>query len=109
MILKTNQIVGIGPQILAAKLYDRIRHFSRSGILQSNWLHRSVTQSVPSTPGNLLNWQASFEVVELLPFVCLDGLRRNQRIVKAVIFLFAERAVDVIGRSFVVAGREVHL
>ena len=109
MILKSNQIVTIRAQILAAQLHRRVRPTPRLGICQSRRLHRPKPQRIPPTPGRLFDRQAALEVLRLLPLLRLRLLRRGQRVDERLVLLLGERAIDVIGRSLVPARREVHL
>ena len=109
VILKSDQVVGIGAQIFLAQLHHRIRNASGARIFQSDRLHGAEAQRVAAAPRDLFDRQAALEVVQLLPVAFFDRLRRDQRIVEAVVLFSRHRAVDVVGRAFVVACRQIHL
>ena len=97
MILETDQVVGIGPQILLPQLHRCVRNAPGSRIFQSDRLHGAEAQSVAAAPGDLFDGQAAFKVIQLLPFTLFDRLCCQQGIVEAVVFFPRHGAVDVIG------------
>ena len=109
MILEPNQIVGIRAQILLAQLHNGVRPVAGPWIFQSDGLHWSEAQRVAATACNLFNRQAALEVVQLLPFFGFDRVGGDHRIIKAVVFFFRHRAIDVVRRAFVVSRRQIHL
>src|SRR5947209_7079351 len=66
VVLKPDEIVTVGALVLLAKLNDRIGPSTRSRIVQSRGLHGSEAKRVLTAPGDLFNWQASFEVRRLV-------------------------------------------
>ena len=84
-----------------------MRRTPGAGILEAHRLHRAKPQSVAPAPRDLLDRQASFEVIQLLPLALLDRLRRDQSIVKSVVLLPGHRTIDVIGRTLLIARREI--
>src|SRR6185503_14050506 len=88
-------------------LHDGPGSFSGAGIAEADGLHGAKAQGVASATGQLFNGKAALEVVEFFPFLSLDRLGGKERVVEAVVFLFGEWAVDVVGGAFVVAGGKV--
>src|SRR4051794_40644287 len=74
MVLKPDKVVRIGAQVLTAKLYDCIRHRSRSGIPKAHWFHRTKSQGIASAPCNFLDGKTAFKVVHVFPIVSLRRL-----------------------------------
>ncbi len=108
VILKSNQVVGICPQIFTPQLHHRPRRLAGSRIAQADRLHRAKAWRIAPSSRKLFDRQAAFKVSQLLPFFFLHRLRRHQRIVKAVILLRRHGAVDVVSRALVPACCHVH-
>ena len=102
MILEADQVVRIRPQVLLPQLHHRIWHFAGARIDESHRLHRTEAKRVASAPGNLLNRQTTFKVVQLFPVTLLDRVSGEESIVKAAVLLRRHRTIDVIRRSFVI-------
>src|SRR5690242_6439671 len=97
MVLKTNQVVAIGSLIFLPELHNGIGPASRARVVKPHRLHRSKTQSIAATPGNLLNWQAPFKIRRLVfGNMRLVMLGFQQSIKKGIILLLVEGAIDVI-------------
>src|SRR6185437_13343558 len=108
VVLKADKVIGIGAQILAPQLNHSIRPLARLRIVQSYRLHRSEPQRVAAATRDLFNWETAFKIVQLLPVMAFHRLCLNQRVIKSVIFILGERAIDIVGSSFAVAGGKVH-
>src|SRR5581483_6826909 len=108
MVLETDNIVGVGAQVFLPQLHYCIRTLPSARVDQPHRLHRPEAQRIPPPPGDLLNRQAAFEIVQVFPIVSLDRLRRDQGVVEAVVLFFGQGTVDVISRSLTVARGTVH-
>ena len=103
VILKADQVVGVGTQVFLPELHHGVRPAAGARIVQAHGLHGPKAQRVPSAAGNLFDRQAAFKVIQVFPVVALHGLGGDQGIVKAVIFFPGERAIDVVGGALAVA------
>ncbi len=109
VILESDQVVRIGAEIFLPQLHRSIRNSAGARVLESDWLHRAETQRVASAPGDFFDGQAAFKVVQVFPAFLLNRLCREKCIVEPIVFFFRHWTIDVVGRPFVVAGRQVHL
>src|SRR5579864_9604361 len=75
VILKTDQIVGIGAQVFLPQLHDGMGWLAGARITQAHRLHWSKAQRVAAAARDLLDRKAGFEVVQLFPVPLLDRLR----------------------------------
>src|SRR5215469_13137707 len=107
MILEADQIVGIRALVLLAQLHYRVRNLSGAWIFESHRLHWTKAQRLAPAPRDLLNRQTAFKVVQLLPVLAFDRLRLDQRVIKTIVLLLREWAIDVVRRAFVIARRKV--
>ena len=89
VILKADEVVGIGAQIFLAQLHGRIRDSSGARIFQADRLHGAEAQRVAAAARDLFDGQAAFEVVQVLPIFLLDGLRGDERVIESVVFIAA--------------------
>src|SRR5437879_510602 len=96
MVLKADEVVTIGHQILLPELHDRPGLPVSARIAQANRFHRTISQGVTAAPRDLFDRQTTFEVHGLLEFMQRHRLRREQRVIEAIVFLFVERAVQVV-------------
>src|ERR1035438_4269200 len=97
MVLESDQVVAVGAQILLAQLHHGPGGLAGAGIAQADWLHGAEAEGVAASPGEDLDGQAAFEVLQLLPLFGLGGLGGQQRIEKTVELLAVHGAVDVVG------------
>ncbi len=107
MILKADQVIAVGAQILLAQLHHGPGRPASPRVAQANRLHRAEAQCIAAAPGQHLDGQAALEIVQLLPLFRLGRFGRQQRIEKTVVLRAIHRAVDVIGRSLVPARGKV--
>src|ERR1700677_996643 len=63
VILKSDKIVRIGPQIFLPQLHRRVWNSVGTRIFESHWLHRAEAQGIASAARDLFDRQAAFEVV----------------------------------------------
>ena len=75
MILKSDQVVGVGAQVLLAQLHDGIRSFARAWIAQSHRLHRSEAQSIAAAARDLFDRETAFEIIQIFPVRLFDSWR----------------------------------
>src|SRR5579872_1805374 len=61
MVLKADQVIAIGSQVLLPKLDHGPRSAPRSRIVEPHGFHGTETQSVAAAAGQLLDRQAGFE------------------------------------------------
>ena len=109
VILEADQVVGVGAQVFLAQLHHRIRPFAGTRIVKPHGLHGAKTQGVTPAPPNLFDRQTAFKVVQLLPVMAFHRLGGNQRVIKTVILLFGEGAIDVVRGALAIARRHVDL
>ncbi len=107
VVLEPDQVVGIVAQVLLPQLDHRVGLFAGARIAQPDRLHGAEAQSIAAAVRDLLDRQASLEIVQLLPVLGFHRLGRHQRVIEAVVLFLGEGAVDVIGRAFVVARRHI--
>ena len=62
VILKSHQVVAVGPQILLPQLHHRIRPPAGARIGQAHRLHRTEAQRIASAPRDLFDRQAGLEI-----------------------------------------------
>jgi hypothetical protein len=97
MVLESDQVVGVRPQILLPQLHRRIRDAAGPRVFQSDRLHGAEAQSVATPPRNLFNGQTTFKIIQLLPLTFFDRLRRQQRVVEKFVFFPRHWTINVIG------------
>ena len=78
MILKADQVVAVGAQILLAQLHGGVRTPARARIDQAHRLHRTEAQRIAAAPRDLLDRQAGFEVRHVVRNVRFGRFRRDQ-------------------------------
>src|SRR2546427_6875547 len=105
MVLKANEVITVGHQILLPELHHCPGLPLGARIAQANRFHRSVAQGVAAAASDLFDRQTSLEVHRLLEFVKRHRLRRDERVVETIVFLFVEGAVQVIVSTFAVTRR----
>src|SRR5262245_9762210 len=69
---------------------------------QANWLHRTETQGIHTSSGQLLNRQAGFKPASLLKTLQRDALGVNQSLIKGCVLLFVQQAIEVVVAAFVI-------
>ncbi len=85
VVLKADQVVGVGAQIFLAQLHHGVGHVAGARIAQAHRLHRAEAQGVAAAARDLFDRQAALEVVQVLPVLGVDRLRLEQRVEKAVV------------------------
>src|SRR5208283_4835568 len=75
VVLETDNVIGVGAQVLLAQLYDRIRSLTGVRVAQADRLHRPEAQRVAPAACNLLNRQAALEVIQVFPIFGINRLR----------------------------------
>ena len=108
VVLKADEVVAVGPQVFLAQLHNGPGSFSGARIAQAHRLHGAKAQRVASAPGQHFDGQASLEIVQLLPLLCLGCLSGQQGIEKKVELFAIHGAVDVVGGSLVPSRSHVH-
>ena len=123
VVLEADEVVAVGAEVLLAKLDDGVGPAAGLGIGEADGLHGAEAEGVAAAAGGLFDGQAAFEVVNRFevrgsrfegrrdgfPGFGGDGFGGGEGVEEAVVFLFGEGAVDVVGGAFVVAGGEVDL
>src|SRR3954451_7384050 len=94
MILKADDVVGIGAQIFLSKLHNSIRATSGAGIDEADRLHGPKAQRVAPAASDLLDGQATLKVIQLLPVAVLNRFGGEQRVEEAVVLLAIHRAIN---------------
>ena len=74
VILKSDQVVRVGSQVLLTQLHDRVGLSAGAGILKTHRLHGAEAQRVAAATGNLFDGQTALEVIQFFPVALLDGL-----------------------------------
>src|ERR1043166_4354590 len=69
VILKSDEVVRVRAQIFLAQLHHRVRLLTGAGIFESDGLHGPEAQGVTATASDLLDGQAAFKVIQVLPLV----------------------------------------
>src|SRR6185295_20387008 len=69
MVLKADEVVAVGQQILLPKLHDCKRHAACARVVQAYGLHRPETQRVAPAPRNLFDGQTALVIHSLLELV----------------------------------------
>src|ERR1700730_16244560 len=105
MILKTNEVVAVGKQILLPELHNGERLAISARIAKTNRLHRTVTQRVAPATRKLLDGQAALEVHRLFELVKRNRFGAEQRLVEPAVLLYIERTVQIVVAAFIVASR----
>src|SRR5260370_30279007 len=97
VVLKPDQIVAIGPQVLLPKLDHGIRSAPRSRIVKPHWFHRTEAQGIAATPRELFDRQTRLEVRRAIFFhVRGYALAFEQRLHEAFILFPVEWTVRLI-------------
>src|SRR6476620_10393158 len=104
MILKTDQPEGNGHQIFLAELYTSIRFAAGFRIRQALWLHWAKSQSVDASPGQFLERQTGLKPLRAFKSFDRNRFRLDQLVVKHVVLLGRERAIDIVVAAFAIAG-----
>ena len=99
MILKSDQVVAVGAQILLAQLHRRPGTPARARIDQPHRLHRPEAQRIPPAPRDLFDRKTRLEIRHIARNMRLHCLRRQQRIDKTLVLGLRERAVQIIPRA----------
>ena len=107
MCLKTDKIIQRARRIVAAQLYNGIRCLSGVRIAQTDRLERTVQQGIMSAASHHFHRHAALKHLLVLKAVhrCLFCLA--QRLPECIVLLSVHRAVDVIRRALVIAGRKI--
>src|ERR1700738_2508836 len=85
MVLKTNQVVAVGKQILLPELHNGEGLAIGARIAKANRLHRTVTQGVAPATRKLLDGQAALEVHRLSELVKRNRFGSEQRLVEPAV------------------------
>src|SRR5712691_6708181 len=94
MVLKTNEVVAVGKQILLPELHDSERLAISARVAKPNRLHRTVTQRVSSATRKLFDGQATLEVHRLFELVKRDRFGGEQRLIEPAVLLYIEGTVQ---------------
>src|SRR5947209_5537868 len=97
VILKSDQVVGIGTKIFLAKLNYGVGNVSGAGIFEAYRLHWTEAKRVSPSASNFFDGETAFEIVEVLPVSLFDGMGRQECVVEGGVFGFGHGAVDVVG------------
>src|SRR3982750_705044 len=105
MILKADEVVGIGHQILLPQLHSRVGLLAVAWVAQTHRLHRPEAKRIAPSAREFLNRQARLEPARLLEALKRNALRADECVVEARILVLAHRAVEIIVAALVVARR----
>src|SRR6266566_6179688 len=75
MILKADEVVAVGAEVLLAELHDGVGPLACFGVGQAGGLHGAEAEGVAAAAGGLFNGEAAFEVFEFFG----DAWRRSCR------------------------------
>src|SRR6202021_627727 len=115
---EADEVVAVGAKVLLAELDAGVGPAAGLGVGEADGLHGAEAEGVAAAAGGLFDGEAAFEVLELFggagggelfPVFGFNGLGSGEGFDEAVVLLFGEGAVDVVGGAFVVAGGEVDL
>ena len=101
--LKTHKIPHATTTIFLAQLHHCMRSPVAARITQTNWFHRTKTQTLPPATRHFLNRHAAFEVRDLVKFVRGELIGGRQGLDEGVILLARHGAVQIgafITRAF---------
>src|SRR4051794_26314210 len=97
MVLESDQIVAVGPQVFLAQLDRRVGPATGSRIIESGCLHWTEAQRVAAASCDLFDRQTSLKVrAFVLGDVRAVVFRRKQGIDEGVILVPVHRTVNVI-------------
>ncbi len=83
VVLEADEVVGVGAQVLLAKLDDGVGNVSGVRIAQADGLHGTEAQGVGSAAGDLFDGQAAFEVWALSQSWASAGVAAARAAMKA--------------------------
>ena len=101
--LETDEVVAFPMSVLGAKLERSPRPAARAWVGKPHGLQGSETGRVDSRAGDLLDRLARLEEILRLEFALDHTLRPDELLGKGLVFLLAERGVQVIARALLVA------
>ena len=83
------------------QLHHRIRPASGAGIVEPGRLHRPEAQGVAAAVRHHLDGQAALEELRVVEVVHGRRLRRDERVVEAVVLVARERTIQIVALAVV--------